>query len=150
MSHVLVDAGLDPTFLVGGVTLNYTGNFRLGRGPHVVVEGDEYDTAYFDKGPKFVHYRARTALLTSIEFDHADIYTDMTHYESAYERFCATLASGWLAGRQRLVSASGGDRALARAAPVVTYAAGKDAMYSARDVRFDRGRRAIRHRGTRQ
>jgi UDP-N-acetylmuramate: L-alanyl-gamma-D-glutamyl-meso-diaminopimelate ligase len=51
MAHVLVAAGLDPSFLVGGVTLDYGGNFRLGKGPHVVVEGDEYDTAYWDKGP---------------------------------------------------------------------------------------------------
>lgn len=97
-AHVLASAGLDPTFLVGGVTRNYDGNFRLGNGPHVVVEGDEYDTAYFDKGPKFLHYRARTALLTSIEFDHADIFRDMPHYESAFEKFCQTLpADGWLA-----------------------------------------------------
>ena len=97
MGHVLVEAGLDPTFLVGGVTLNYDSNFRLGKGDYVVVEGDEYDTAYFDKGPKFLHYRARTALLTSIEFDHADIYRDMAHYESAYEHFCKTLPrNGWL------------------------------------------------------
>jgi UDP-N-acetylmuramate: L-alanyl-gamma-D-glutamyl-meso-diaminopimelate ligase len=98
MAHVLVSAGLDPSFLVGGVTLNYDGNFRLGGGEHVVVEGDEYDTAYFDKGPKFLHYRARTAILTSIEFDHADIYRDMAHYESAFEKFCATMpADGFLA-----------------------------------------------------
>jgi len=93
MAHVLVDAGLDPTFLVGGVTVNYGGNFRLGKGKHVVVEGDEYDTAYFDKGPKFLHYRAKTAMLTSIEFDHADIYRDMPHYESAFEKFVATMPS---------------------------------------------------------
>src|SRR5215467_376160 len=93
MAHVLVAAGTDPSFLVGGVTLNYEGNFRNGAGPYVVVEGDEYDTAYFDKGPKFLHYRARTAILTSIEFDHADIYRDMPHYESAYEKFAATLPS---------------------------------------------------------
>jgi UDP-N-acetylmuramate: L-alanyl-gamma-D-glutamyl-meso-diaminopimelate ligase len=85
MGHVLAQAGLDPTFLVGGVTLDYGGNFRLGHGPHVVVEGDEYDTAYWDKGPKFLHYRSRTALLTSVEFDHADIYRDLAHYESAFE-----------------------------------------------------------------
>src|SRR5436190_14163819 len=91
MAHVLVAAGTDPSFLVGGVTLNYEGNFRYGAGPYVVVEGDEYDTAYFDKGPKFLHYRARTAILTSIEFDHADIYRDMPHYESAFEKFCVTL-----------------------------------------------------------
>jgi UDP-N-acetylmuramate-alanine ligase len=98
MAHVLVAAGTDPSFLVGGVTANYSGNFRLGNGPFVVVEGDEYDTAYFDKGPKFLHYRARTALLTSVEFDHADIYRDMAHYESAFERFARTLpADGLLA-----------------------------------------------------
>src|SRR5438046_776794 len=98
MAHVLVSAGRDPTFLVGGVTLNYDGNFRLGNGKYVVVEGDEYDTAYFDKGPKFLHYRARTAMLTSIEFDHADIFRDMAHYESAFERFVETLpADGLLA-----------------------------------------------------
>ena len=91
MAHVLVDAGEDPTFLVGGVTANYGGNFRIGAGRHVVVEGDEYDTAYFDKGPKFLHYRARTALFTSLEFDHADIYRDMAHYEGAFEQFCRTL-----------------------------------------------------------
>ena len=136
MGHVLAAAGLDPTFLVGGVTLNYGGNFRLGQGPHVVVEGDEYDTAYFDKGPKFLHYRARTALLTSLEFDHADIYDDMAHYQSAFERFCRTLpADGWLG-----VSASyPGAVDLARThtrARVVTYAGQGAADYAASGLRF--------------
>jgi UDP-N-acetylmuramate: L-alanyl-gamma-D-glutamyl-meso-diaminopimelate ligase len=137
MAHVLADAGLDPTFLVGGVTVNYGGNYRLGGGPHVVVEGDEYDTAYFDKGPKFLHYRARTALLTSIEFDHADIYNDMKHYESAYERFCSTLpADGWLgvsASYPRAV-------ALARAhaqCRVATYGFAPNADYRLENVKFD-------------
>ncbi|HEX6315446.1 MAG TPA: Mur ligase family protein [Gemmatimonadaceae bacterium] len=139
LAHVLADAGLDPTFIVGGVTLNYTGNFRLGAGDHVVVEGDEYDTAYFDKGPKFVHYRARTALLTSIEFDHADIFRDMAHYESAYERFCASLPpDGWLG-----VSASYPNAvALARKhspAPVVTYGVSTTADCTARDIEFGEG-----------
>ena len=131
MAHVLVEAGLDPTFLVGGVTVNYGGNFRLGKGEHVVVEGDEYDTAYFDKGPKFLHYRARTAILTSIEFDHADIYRDLTHYESAFERFGQTLpAEGVLC-----VSASY-PRAVAIAkastpAKVVTYAVNGKADFRA-------------------
>jgi len=136
MAHVLVEAGLDPTFLVGGVTHNYTGNFRLGSGPHVVVEGDEYDTAYFDKGPKFVHYRARTALLTSIEFDHADIYSDMAHYESAYERFCDTLpGDGWLGVSATYPRAVEIARTHSRA-HVDTYATGVDADYRARDVSF--------------
>lgn len=136
MAHVLVEAGLDPTFLVGGVTINYGGNYRLGRGDYVVVEGDEYDTAYFDKGPKFLHYRARTALLTSVEFDHADIYMDVPHYESAYERFCATIpANGWLGVSQSYPR--GVEIARSHCAgSVVTYAARGDAEYRARDVRF--------------
>ena len=92
-SHVLVHAGRDPSFLVGGVSRNHATNFRLGRGPHFVVEGDEYDTAYFDKGPKFWHYRPRTLILTSVELDHADIYRDLAHYESAFEKLVALLPS---------------------------------------------------------
>jgi UDP-N-acetylmuramate: L-alanyl-gamma-D-glutamyl-meso-diaminopimelate ligase len=136
MGHVLVEAGLDPTFLVGGVTANYGGNFRLGKGKHVIVEGDEYDTAYFDKGPKFLHYRARTALLTSIEFDHADIYNDLAHYESAYERFCATLPEdGWLgvsASYPRAVEIA----RLHAVAQIVTYGPREDADYRADEVSF--------------
>lgn len=98
MGHVLTSAGRDPTFLVGGVTLNYAGNYRLGKGPHFVVEGDEYDTAYFDKGPKFLHYQARTLILTSVEFDHADIYRDLPHYESSFEKLIAQMpADGTIA-----------------------------------------------------
>ncbi len=136
MAHVLARAGRDPTFLVGGVTLNYGANFRIGRGKHVVVEGDEYDTAYWDKGPKFLHYRARSVLLTSIEFDHADIFTDLAHYESAFETLCATLPeNGWLG-----VSASY-PRAVQLArehskARVVTYAVRGDADYRANHLTF--------------
>ena len=139
LAHVLTEGGLDPTFIVGGVTLNYTGNFRLGRGEHVVIEGDEYDTAYFDKGPKFVHYRARTALLTSIEFDHADIYTSMAHYESAYERFCATLpADGWLGVSASYPRAVEIARQHSRAR-VVTYGIDDRANFRARDAEFGEG-----------
>ena len=139
MAHVLVAAGTDPSFLVGGVTVNYDGNYRYGRGKFVVVEGDEYDTAYFDKGPKFLHYRARTALLTSVEFDHADIYTDMAHYEAAFERFAASVpADGLLAVCATYPNGVAIARINAKAR-VVTYAGmgGGDADYSARDVRFD-------------
>jgi UDP-N-acetylmuramate: L-alanyl-gamma-D-glutamyl-meso-diaminopimelate ligase len=98
LSHLLVSAGLDPSFLVGGVVQNGGASFRLGKGRHVVVEGDEYDTAYFDKGPKFLHYRPRTAMLTSLELDHADIYRDEAHYASAFERFVQLLPEdGFLA-----------------------------------------------------
>ncbi|HUJ24921.1 MAG TPA: Mur ligase family protein [Myxococcales bacterium] len=91
LAQVLSHAGRDPSLLVGGVPLNFNEGFRLGQGEHFVIEGDEYDTAYFDKGPKFLHYRPRTAVFTGAEFDHADIYRDLAHYESAFEKFFALL-----------------------------------------------------------
>lgn len=86
LAHLLDAAGRDPSLLVGGVALDFGGNFRLGKGPEFVVEGDEYDTAYWDKGPKFWHYRPRTVVFTSCEMDHADIYRDLAHYESSFEK----------------------------------------------------------------
>ena len=98
MASVLMTAGREPSLLVGGVPLDFNEGFRSGSGPHFVIEGDEYDTAYFDKGPKFLHYRPRTAIFTGAEFDHADIYRDLPHYESAFERFVAILPDdGFLA-----------------------------------------------------
>ena len=91
LAQVLAHAGRDPSLLVGGVPLNFNEGFRLGKGDHFVIEGDEYDTAYFDKGPKFLHYRPRSAIFTGAEFDHADIYRDMAHYESAFEKFFASI-----------------------------------------------------------
>src|SRR5262249_50330331 len=125
MGHVLAAAGRDPSFLVGGVTRNYGGNYRLGRGPHFVIEGDEYDTAYFDKGPKFLHYRPRTAILTRVELEHADIYRNLAHYESACDRFVRLLpADGLLAVSAAYPNA----RRIAgqAAARVVTYGEGGD------------------------
>jgi UDP-N-acetylmuramate: L-alanyl-gamma-D-glutamyl-meso-diaminopimelate ligase len=83
---VLSSAGLDPGFFVGGVPINFGSGWRTGAGSHVVVEGDEYDTAFFDKGPKFLHYRPQHVILTSVEFDHADIYRDLDHLKSAFAR----------------------------------------------------------------
>ena len=80
--------GLEPGFLVGGVLENFGRNFRVGtEGAPFVIEGDEYDTAYFDKVPKFVHYRPKSAILTSVEFDHADIYRDLEHVREAFRAF---------------------------------------------------------------
>jgi UDP-N-acetylmuramate: L-alanyl-gamma-D-glutamyl-meso-diaminopimelate ligase len=90
-AHLLASAGRDPSALIGGVALNLGGNYRMGDGRPFVVEGDEYDTAYFDKGPKFLHYRPEVVVLTSLEFDHADIYRDIAHYESAFARFVALM-----------------------------------------------------------
>jgi UDP-N-acetylmuramate: L-alanyl-gamma-D-glutamyl-meso-diaminopimelate ligase len=86
-------AGRDPGFLVGGVVANFARTARRGSGPEFVVEGDEYDTAFFDKGPKFLHYKPRTAILTSVEFDHADIYRDLPHYMDSFRKLVALLPS---------------------------------------------------------
>jgi UDP-N-acetylmuramate: L-alanyl-gamma-D-glutamyl-meso-diaminopimelate ligase len=88
LAHCLVELGTDPGFLVGGVLENFGRNYRVGSpGAPFVVEGDEYDTAYFDKVPKFVHYRPHSAILTSVEFDHADIYRDLDHVKDAFRSF---------------------------------------------------------------
>jgi UDP-N-acetylmuramate: L-alanyl-gamma-D-glutamyl-meso-diaminopimelate ligase len=92
----LFDLGSDPSFLVGGVPRNFPVSYRVGGGPYFVVEGDEYDTAYFDKGPKFLHYRPKVVLLTSIEFDHADIYRDLAHVKESFRKLSALLPPGGL------------------------------------------------------
>jgi UDP-N-acetylmuramate: L-alanyl-gamma-D-glutamyl-meso-diaminopimelate ligase len=84
MAHVLEAAGRDPSMLVGGVASDFGSNYRLGNGADFVIEGDEYDTAFFDKGPKFIHYRANGAIVTAVEFDHADIYRDLEHVKSSF------------------------------------------------------------------
>jgi UDP-N-acetylmuramate: L-alanyl-gamma-D-glutamyl-meso-diaminopimelate ligase len=86
LSWIFYSAGLDPGFLIGGVPLDFPQSFALGSGPHFILEGDEYDTAFFDKGPKFLHYRPDSVVLTSIEFDHADIYKDLAAVEIAFAR----------------------------------------------------------------
>ena len=83
-AHTLRHAGRDPGFLVGGVPLDLGRSYALGSPPHFVVEGDEYDCAFFDKRPKFVHYRPHTVILTGVEFDHADIYADLAEVERAF------------------------------------------------------------------
>jgi UDP-N-acetylmuramate: L-alanyl-gamma-D-glutamyl-meso-diaminopimelate ligase len=88
---LLQSAGREPGFLVGGVPGNFDRTARAGAGGHFVIEGDEYDTAFFDKGPKFLHYRPTTAILTSIEFDHADIYRDLAHCQESFRKLMAIL-----------------------------------------------------------
>jgi len=91
VATLLFEAGRDPSMLVGGIAANFEGSFRDGGGPEFVVEGDEYDTAFFDKTPKFLHYGAQTLVLTSIEFDHADIYRDLAHVTEAFRKLVAGL-----------------------------------------------------------
>jgi UDP-N-acetylmuramate: L-alanyl-gamma-D-glutamyl-meso-diaminopimelate ligase len=133
---ILIHAGLDPSVLVGGVAQNLGGSTRLGEGEHFVIEGDEYDTAFFDKTPKFWHYDARTLLITSCEFDHADIYDSLEQVQSAFRTgIDAMPASG------RIVAAT--DSPLVRAlvegtsASVEGYGFCEPALWRVSDVTFD-------------
>jgi len=91
LAWLLVAGGLDPSFLVGGVPLNFGQGYRVGAGGWAVLEGDEYDSAFFDKGPKFLHYQPSVVVLTSIEFDHADIYQDLEAVKNAFRRLIAII-----------------------------------------------------------
>jgi UDP-N-acetylmuramate: L-alanyl-gamma-D-glutamyl-meso-diaminopimelate ligase len=91
LAWVLHAAGLDPSFFIGGLVHDFGSNYRLGSGEYFVVEGDEYDTAFFDKGPKFLHYQPEVTILTSLEFDHADIYRDLEHVKTAFGGLLSTL-----------------------------------------------------------
>ncbi|HSA93944.1 MAG TPA: UDP-N-acetylmuramate:L-alanyl-gamma-D-glutamyl-meso-diaminopimelate ligase [Terriglobales bacterium] len=86
LAWIFQAAGHNPSFLVGGVAENFASSFALKPGKHFILEGDEYDTAFFDKGPKFLHYFPDAAVLTSVEFDHADIYSDLEAVKTAFRR----------------------------------------------------------------
>lgn len=87
LASALHCAELDPTFMIGGIVNEFGTNFRLGKGPYFVAEGDEYDTAFFDKESKFLHYQPLVAVITSIEFDHADIFQDLDHIKASFIKF---------------------------------------------------------------
>jgi UDP-N-acetylmuramate: L-alanyl-gamma-D-glutamyl-meso-diaminopimelate ligase len=86
LSWILHHAGRHPNFLIGGVAENFGRSFGLGGGNEFVLEGDEYDSAFFDKGPKFLHYHPQEAIITSLEFDHADIYENLAAIELQFRR----------------------------------------------------------------
>jgi UDP-N-acetylmuramate: L-alanyl-gamma-D-glutamyl-meso-diaminopimelate ligase len=86
LAWIFQTAGKDPSFLVGGIAENFGSSFALRQGKHFILEGDEYDTAFFDKGPKFLHYFPQAMILTSVEFDHADIYPDLAAVKTAFKR----------------------------------------------------------------
>ena len=119
-SWVLHKCQQDPSFFIGGVTVNFDSNYRLGDGGWFVVEGDEYDTAYFDKVPKFWHYPATTATINNVEFDHADIYPDLDSIRHVFSRFAAQIpADGtlWVNGDDPTAM----DCAASATAPVRTF-----------------------------
>jgi UDP-N-acetylmuramate: L-alanyl-gamma-D-glutamyl-meso-diaminopimelate ligase len=92
MSHILAVAGLDPGFMIGGILRDYQSGFRIGGGDYMVIEGDEYDTAFFDKGAKFMHYDPFITVVTGVEFDHADIFMDLDHVKSVFASLVAKVA----------------------------------------------------------
>ncbi|MGD2037785.1 MAG: UDP-N-acetylmuramate:L-alanyl-gamma-D-glutamyl-meso-diaminopimelate ligase [Desulfobacterales bacterium] len=96
LAWMLYKAGWDPSFMIGGILQNFDSNFRLGDGDYMIIEGDEYDTAFFDKGPKFMHFRPAMTVLTSVEFDHADIFQDLNHVRTAFGGFLSRLDSASL------------------------------------------------------
>ena len=109
LAWILEDVGLEPGFLIGGVPGNFDETARVGAGRFFVVEADEYDTAFFDKRAKFVHYGARTAILNNLEYDHADIYADVDAILWQFHQLLRTVPGG---GR---IIANGGDQNIARA-----------------------------------
>jgi UDP-N-acetylmuramate: L-alanyl-gamma-D-glutamyl-meso-diaminopimelate ligase len=96
LAWVLEDAGLDPGFLIGGVPLDFEVSARLGSAPFFVVEADEYDTAFFDKRSKFVHYGPRTLILNNLEFDHADIFDDLGQIQRQFHHLVRTVPGSGL------------------------------------------------------
>jgi UDP-N-acetylmuramate: L-alanyl-gamma-D-glutamyl-meso-diaminopimelate ligase len=146
LSWIFHSAGLDPSFLIGGIAENFGSSFHLGNGKHFILEGDEYDTAFFDKGPKFLHYFPDSIILTSVEFDHADIYKDLDAVETAFKRLVNLIPR-----RGKIVAFDGAvgdgtespslERCLAKAfCPVERYGAGAKANWRVTDLHLDPGR----------
>src|SRR5215204_62058 len=131
--------GLDPSFLVGGIVQNFDASFRVTQGDHFVIEGDEYDTAYFDKKPKFMHYLPEIAIVNNIEFDHADIYNDLTAVKLAFRRLMnlvpknGRLIAGWDSPQVREVVASMGAKLFTR---LETFGTSEEAKWRISEMDF--------------
>ena len=143
VAFLLDRAGRDPSFLIGGVPQDFGRSYRLSAGPHFVVEGDEYDCAFFDKRPKFVHYLPDVAVVGNVEFDHADIYPDLAAVETAFGRLLSVLPR-----RGRLIAGIESP-AVARLvpsspAPVDTFGLAEGARFRAVDLRTGPGGTAFR------
>ncbi len=131
---LLEQAGLEPGFMVGGILKNFNSSFKLGNGSYFVIEGDEYDTAFFDKGPKFLHYSPLITIITSIEFDHADIYRDLDHVISSFRRLIEIIPSHGLliANMDDPIVYEESKKAKCR---VITYGYNEAAIFRAVDIR---------------
>src|SRR6266404_1239771 len=131
-------AGTQASFLIGGIAENFGRSFQLGSGKYFILEGDEYDTAFFDKGPKFLHYFPDSVILTSVEFDHADIYKDLDAVEIAFKRLVNLVPR-----RGRIVAIDSGasvERCVAKAfCPVERYGLQKG-TWQITNLRFEPAR----------
>jgi UDP-N-acetylmuramate: L-alanyl-gamma-D-glutamyl-meso-diaminopimelate ligase len=136
---VMDQGGLDPAFLIGGVAQNFGSSFRVTKSDYFIIEADEYDTAYFDKGPKFMHYLPELAIVNNIEFDHADIYRDLDAVKLAFRRFMnlvpenGSLIAGWDSPTVRDVVESFGERLFTR---VETFGTERSAKWQVRNADF--------------
>jgi UDP-N-acetylmuramate: L-alanyl-gamma-D-glutamyl-meso-diaminopimelate ligase len=136
---VMERGGLDPTFLVGGVVQNFGASFRVTASDYFIIEGDEYDTAYFDKGPKFMHYLPELAIVNNIEFDHADIYADLAAVKLAFRRLMnlvpgnGRLIAGWDSPHVREVVGEIGHKLHTQ---LETFGTSSDARWQARDITY--------------
>jgi UDP-N-acetylmuramate: L-alanyl-gamma-D-glutamyl-meso-diaminopimelate ligase len=148
LAWILHSSGRQPSFLIGGIAENFGSSFQLGQGRHFIVEADEYDTAFFDKGPKFLHYFPDSVILTSVEFDHADIYKDLEAVETAFKRLVNLVPR-----RGKIVAFDTGaslERCLEKAfSPVERYGAGANAAWRIENLRLDsdRTRWSVVHKG---
>ncbi|HEX6172397.1 MAG TPA: UDP-N-acetylmuramate:L-alanyl-gamma-D-glutamyl-meso-diaminopimelate ligase [Candidatus Binatia bacterium] len=137
---VLKCAGLDPGFFIGGVPLNFGSGWAPGESDHVVLEGDEYDSAFFDKGPKFLHYSPQSIILTSVEFDHADIYRDLDHLKEAFRSLTRLIpTSGLLVACYDYLAVR--DVVKAGSCRVISYGDNETCDWTVRNVRSE-GRRS--------
>ena len=150
LAWIFESAGVEPSFLIGGIAENFGSSFQLGAGKHFILEGDEYDTAFFDKGPKFLHYFPDAVILTSVEFDHADIYKDLDSVETAFKRLVNLIPR-----RGSLVAFDQGEsleRSIARAfCPVERYGSTGRTAWQIVDLKFeaDRTTWTVLHQGKR-
>jgi UDP-N-acetylmuramate: L-alanyl-gamma-D-glutamyl-meso-diaminopimelate ligase len=139
LSWIFHTAGHQPSFLIGGIAENFGSSFRVGQGKYFIIEGDEYDTAFFDKGPKFLHYFPDSVILTSVEFDHADIYKDLDAVETAFKRLVNLVPR-----RGKIIAFDSGhsvENCIARAlSPVERYGASGKAKWRVANLRLEPSR----------
>jgi len=136
ISKIFTDAGKDPSFLIGGIPVGLEGGFKNGEGNYFIIEGDEYDTAFFDKRPKFVHYKPHCCIINNIEFDHGDIYRDIDHIKLEFTRLVNIVP-----GNGRIIAnfdeQNVRDVTAKAFTPIDSFGQGKDCKWQIRNIRHE-------------